>query len=217
MTVRKDAPPSQIADNAESGQVCVLLRDLMGKLHEAWELFKKRVQGDRPLADKYLPQLNAESAAALTNLNRHFGTGSLLTAIRNLIAFHYKDNDNLTEQSFQSIADTEPLEFYLVNSVGNSFYQASELVVMFGAIKLFMSSTSSDEAEALSKLCSTVIEVSRDITALFSELIAVIAQACIADLKMQTENHPDGPKLSTLSLPYFIDFDTETQATLDDV
>jgi hypothetical protein len=35
MTVRKNAPPSGIADHVESGQVCVLLRALVGQLHEA--------------------------------------------------------------------------------------------------------------------------------------------------------------------------------------
>jgi len=110
MATRKDAPPSQIADNAEAGQVCVLLRLLIGQLHEAWELFKKRVQADRLFAEKYLAQLDADGNAALNNLNNHFGK-SPLTQIRNKIAFHYKDNDNLTEQSFQLVADTEPLEF----------------------------------------------------------------------------------------------------------
>jgi hypothetical protein len=211
MTVRKNAPPSGIADHVESGQVCVLLRALVGQLHEAWELFKKRVQADRPLFTKYIPQLDAEGATALNNLNKHFGGGSLLTEIRNKIAFHYKDEDNLTEQSFQSVADTETLEFYLTNPVGNSFYQASELIVMFSAIKLCMSSASSDEAQAFSKLCGIVIELSRDITELFTGLIAVIAEACMHDLEMWTENHPDGPKLSTLSLPYFIQFDDESR------
>ena len=44
MVMRKDAPPSEIANNVEAGQVCVLLRVLVGQLHEAWELFRKRVQ-----------------------------------------------------------------------------------------------------------------------------------------------------------------------------
>ena len=42
LMVRKDAPPSQIAEKVEAGQACVLLRVLVGQLHEAWELFRKR-------------------------------------------------------------------------------------------------------------------------------------------------------------------------------
>jgi len=40
MVTRKDEAPSQIANNVEAGQACVLLRVLVGQLHEAWELFK---------------------------------------------------------------------------------------------------------------------------------------------------------------------------------
>jgi len=206
MVMRKDAPPFLIADHVETGQLCVLLRVLAGKLHEAWELFKKRVQADRPLAEKYLPQLDADGAAALDRLNKHFGSQSPLTEIRNKIAFHYKDNDNLIEHSLQSIAETEPLEFYLTKLAGNSFYQASEQVIMSTAIKLAVSETNCDEAQAFSKLCGAVIVVSRDITDLFGQLIGTIAATC-PDLEVQIENVPDGPKLSTLSLPYFIDFD----------
>ena len=108
LMVRKDAPPSQTAEKVEAGQACVLLRVLVGQLHEAWELFRKRVQANRPLHDKYVPLLDAHGAAALQNLNRHFGGESPLTKIRNNVAFHYADDNNLTEKSFRSVTDTEP-------------------------------------------------------------------------------------------------------------
>ena len=57
-----------------------------------------------------------------------------------------------------------------------------------------------------------MIDVSRDITELFGQLMGVIMEKCLPDLKRQIETHPDGPKLSTLSLPYFIDFDAVTQS-----
>ena len=63
MMTRKDAPPSQIANNVEAGQICVLVRVLVGQLHEAWELFRKRVQRNRPLHDKYVSLLDAEGEA----------------------------------------------------------------------------------------------------------------------------------------------------------
>src|SRR6266540_1767955 len=42
-----------------------------------------------------------------------FGRGSPLTKIRSKVAFHYSDDDNLTEESFQAVAKSEPLELYL--------------------------------------------------------------------------------------------------------
>jgi|SRR6516225_2123646 hypothetical protein len=82
IVMRKDTPPSQIANNVEAGQVCVLLRVLVGQLHEAWELFRRRVLANRPLYDKYAPPLHGDGVAALQNLNRHFGGGSPLIKIR---------------------------------------------------------------------------------------------------------------------------------------
>jgi hypothetical protein len=57
-----------------------------------------------------------------------------------------------------------------------------------------------------------LIEVSRDITELFGQLIGVILKTFMPELERQIETHPDGPKLSTLGLPYFIDFDAVTQS-----
>jgi hypothetical protein len=209
MTMRKNAAPSQIANSVEAGQVCVLLRVLVGQLHEAWELFRKRVQANRPLHQKYVPQLDADAAAALNNLKRHFGANSPLRQIRNKVAFHYTDEDNLTEQSFQALAESEPLELYLTTEVGNSFYYAAEVVVMSTALRM---GTSNDQAAAFSELCRIVIKVSRDITELFGQLMGVILKTVMPDLERQIETHPDGPKLSTLSLPFFIDFDAVTQS-----
>jgi hypothetical protein len=204
LMVRKDRPPSRIAGRVEAGQACVLLRILVGQLHEAWELFRKRVQSDRSMT-KYAQQLDRDGAAALANLKKHFGGGSSLTQIRNKVAFHYSDKHNLTEQSFQAVARTEPLELYLTTQVGNSFYYASEVIVMSTALRMMALSGTSDAA-AFAKLCDIVINVSRDITELFGQLIAVIVQS-MPNLKSHSKKHRDGPKLSTLTLPYFIDFD----------
>ena len=81
-------PPSAIVDHVEGGQTFILMRLLIGKLHEAWELYKNRVQSDRAIATTYIPRLGHDASAALQALNRHFGRGSALTAIRNNISFH---------------------------------------------------------------------------------------------------------------------------------
>jgi hypothetical protein len=106
LMMRKDNPTSPIVDHVEAGQTFILMRLLIGKLHEAWELFKNRVQSDQTIRAKYVTQLRPEAANALEALNRNFGQGSALTAIRNKISFHYTDKDNLTEANFQqSVSD----------------------------------------------------------------------------------------------------------------
>jgi len=209
LMMRKDDPPSLIVDHVEAGQTFILMRLLIGKLHEAWELFKSRVQSDPTIRAKYIPQLKPEATNALQALNRHFGQGSALTAIRNKISFHYTDKDNLTEANFQQLAPSEPLQFYLTKTVGNSFYHAGELVAQLSAINLMKAppadpnDSRSAEARIFNALCTEIIEVSRDVAELFGSLIGIIGENAVSTVT--TTQIPDGPKLSTFSLPYFFD------------
>ena len=209
LMMRKDDQPSPILDHVEAGQTFILMRLLIGKLHEAWELFKNRVHSNRSIATTYIPRLRPEAAAALEALNRHFGAGSALSAIRNKISFHYSDKENLTEGNFQQLAQSEPLQFYLTKTVGNSFYHAAELIAQLGAINLMKAppadanDSASAEARAFAALCDEIIQVSRHIAELFGELIGILGESAVSEVV--TEQVPDGPKLSTFSLPYFFD------------
>ncbi len=104
LLVRKQPHPIQLVDHVEAGQTFVLLRILIGKLHEAWEFFKARLEADSGIRSKYLASLSDESSEAVKALNTHFGQGSVLTKIRNKISFHYRDEDDLTERNFQRLA-----------------------------------------------------------------------------------------------------------------
>jgi hypothetical protein len=230
MAQRRDDLPSPIHDAVEGGQAFILMRLLIGKLHEAWELFKNRVQGNRSIATTYLPRLGAEPAAALEALNRHFGAGSVLSAIRNKVSFHYSDKENLTEASFQQLAQDEPLQFYMTKTAGNSFYHAAELITQLAAISLVRlpppdpnerariaqlvdpinpppadpNDSALAAARALAALCDEIKAVSEHITELFGHLIAMLIAENIVG-HIVTEQVPDGPKLSTFFLPYFFD------------
>jgi len=144
LMVRKDPTPSEIVDHVEAGQAFIIIRLLIGKLHEAWELFKARFQSNRQLAENCVPQLKPEGRDSMETPNRYFGRSNSLTAIRNKVSFHYTDRDNLIERAFQDTSESEPLKFYLAKTVGNSFYHAAELVVELSAINL--TRTQADES-----------------------------------------------------------------------
>jgi hypothetical protein len=213
LMTRKDDPPVKLIDHVEAGQILVLMRVLIGKLHEAWRLFGKRFQADRAIREKYSPQLSPKATGALTELNRHFGNGSLLTRIRNNISFHYVDDNDLIEANFQRLPETEAWDFYLSEAIVNSFYFASELVVQGGLSSLSMGKPAptvpttdfSDDAAAFRKIYDAVIEISCHITELFGQVIAEIVEAHIPDVEVTTVEIPNGPKLSTYSLPFFVD------------
>jgi hypothetical protein len=126
LMMRKDDPPTQVKDFSEGGQIFIVMRLLIGKLHEAWELFRARAQSNKDISDKYVKELDEEGTKALKALNDYFGKRNAVTEIRNKVAFHYKDKNNLIEENFQRLPDTEPWEFYLSKTHGNTFYYASE-------------------------------------------------------------------------------------------
>ena len=208
-------PTLQFVDHVQAGQTLILMRTLIGKLHEAWELFRTRFLSDRQVTELYLPQLNAEALAALESLKRHFGTQSPLTLIRNRFSFHYRDDWDLAEQSFREIPDDEAWQFYLSNMHGNSFFYASELVVAGGAIKLANRAPDPTEtyleasARSFEELCDLTIEVSACIQTLFGECITAIVSERLPEAESVATTELRGLRaLRDVEIPFFVD-DTE--------
>jgi hypothetical protein len=202
-------------DHVQAGQTFILMRTLIGKLHEAWELFRARFLSDRQVADLYLPRLNADALAALDSLKKHFATQSPLTLIRNRLAFHYKDERDVVEQSFQEIPDSESWQFYLSNMHGNSFFYASELAVAGGVIKLANPTADPTEsylaasARSFEALCKLIVEVSTHVQTLFGECITEIVDHSLPDARsIGSTELPSLRALSDIEIPFFVD-DTE--------
>jgi hypothetical protein len=209
LMLRRGDAPSHLIDIVEAGQVMIVMRILIGKLHEAYRVFDQRVQGDPAIRERYGIRGDWSGRDLLRKLNARFKGGSLLTKIRQKIAFHYVDEDRLFEASFQSLPDNEPWELYLHPTVANSFYYASELVAMKAALDLV-------EAEPIAgqKPDQTKLKV------LFDETIAVAGiimnLSHILMIEILEKSDPNGlviepvdfgtfPKLSDIQLPFFVD------------
>jgi hypothetical protein len=208
-------PAHQFVDLVQAGQTFILMRTLIGKLHEAWELFRTRLLSDRQVAEFYLPKLDGEALEALESLKRHFGTRSPLTLIRNRFSFHYRDEWDQVEQSFQQIPDDEPWQFYLSNVRGNIFFYASELVVACGVINL--ANPSPDQAEpylaastrSFKALCELIVEVSGHILTLFGACLGKIVSERLPSAKLIGSTELPGLRsLRDMELSFYID-DTE--------
>jgi len=208
-------PELKFVDHVQAGQVFILMRTLIGKLHEAWELFRVRFQSDPSIANRYGSKLNAEATAALVDLNKHFGKRSPLTLIRNGFSFHYKDEQDLVEESFQRIPADEEWNIYLSNKQGNCFYYASELVIAGAVIKLcnyIRDETQlypAEEARNFGNLCDLLIKVSGDIQTLFGHCIAEIVSENFPHLQApEPINITNAPALADMHIPFFTE-DTE--------
>jgi hypothetical protein len=198
----------EFVDNVQAGQTLILIRVLIGKLCEAWELFRVRFLSERQLADRYLPKLNEEASAALERLKKHFGAQSPLTLIRNRFSFHYRDDDDLVEQSFQDTPADDEWRFYLSHAQGNSFYYASELVVQYGTIKLAAQAPNDADSSAASNLAALgrlIVKVSGQIMALFVDCIDQIVAHSLPNAQITDEELPGLRPLSDLRIPFFLD------------
>jgi hypothetical protein len=204
MMHRREPAPHKVVERVEAGQALIVGRVLIGKLHEAWELFKRRVQAEGSLRSKYLDNTIPERRSLVKKLNKHFGSKSPLTAIRNQLSFHIADETNLVEANFQHLSESEPWVFYLAETVGNSFYWASELVTTAGMVRLARPDTRG-EADAFGRLFDLATEVSADIIELFQQIVADIIEAMDAEVVGVDIGSPT--KLSTLHLPFFFDED----------
>jgi hypothetical protein len=198
----------------QAWQTLFLIRLLIGKLHDAWELFQVRFQDNRVAASKYIPQLGESGVKALTSLKQHFASGSPLSRIRNKFSFHYNDKDDLIDASFNWLPDDEPLLCYLSNIQGNSFYGASELVIAKGIVELAgcapsgasAKSGSGEVDQGFENLYLLTLGVSDRMVTLFGQCIGAIVVTHIGNEAQLTEVEVGlVPKLSEIEVPFFVD------------
>ena len=139
LMVRKQDAPLRVVDIVEAGQVVFFMRTLVGKVHEAYLLLEKRVTGDKYFVDRYGLRGEWAGKDQLKDVNRYFAKwGTLISAVRNSVAFHSSDKEGLVERSFVSLAAEEPWDFFLADTDANSFYYASELVVTISIPRVWL-------------------------------------------------------------------------------
>jgi hypothetical protein len=155
---------------------------------------------------------STEAMTALNGLKKHFGNQSPPTLIRNRFSFHYSDENNLVEQSFQDIPADDAWYFYLSDIAGNCFYYASELVVAGGVIKLTNSTPNNTEpyleksSRAFGELFDLIFGVSRQIMILFGECITEIVDENLSDVEISELFEIVGaPRLKSIQVPFFFD------------
>lgn len=214
MSEPQDLSKGACINKASVEQYFILLRVLIGKLHEAWNLFSKRFVKDREIKNKYEEHLNNKVKAALSDLKNHFGN-SLLTKIRNNVSFHYLDKDNLIEKSFESTPEKEEWEFLISETQANTFYYASELVIDNAIINLVdLKNANGDEPynkrvrDALDELMRITLKMANDISVLFNQCICDIIASNCPNIQRQNVSIKNTPQLSKIRIPFFIEIDT---------
>jgi hypothetical protein len=189
-----------VIDQVAHGRAQVVIRLLIGKLHEGHQVVKKRIQSS-PIGRKYKNKLDPSASAALDSLNKYFGKSGLLSQLRKFHVFHYPDGQRI-EDGFASVGEAESWDFYLATANGNSFYHASEMVMHYAMLREL---GPLEPKAAIPKLASEVMGAAGALSEFLHRFIATIIQQSpgLAGNPRIVAEVADAPAVAEVSIPPF--------------
>jgi hypothetical protein len=193
--------PNEAYQDAEVGQVLLLLRLAVGKLNETWNLLSTGYFSKKEISLKYYPRLSEEARACLKDLEKAFAKGSPITSIRTEFSFHAPQDETM-EAAFNDLSKNEREVYYLSTSRKNTFYQISELIITHAMLRTV---SSGDREIALKILLDTVNSVTNKLVVAVNEIIKCIIQNYKIGNIVKTKLFKilDAPRISEFSIPFF--------------
>lgn len=186
-------------------QVVFLIRLLAGKLRESWGLLQKDFFSTG-ISKEYEPILEENAKDALQNLKRYFGKPNLIHEVRNYDAFHFS-SEGIADKISQ-MENEETFFMYLPGTVGNSFYQVSDLLK--NLIMLERISAGSD-LKSLDRLQSEVLEVSVWFSEFIGGIMILICKnylgSSLSELGGEKLEISGVPVVDQVKLPFFVERD----------
>jgi hypothetical protein len=186
-----------------AAQSQTILRVLFGALAEAWEMVR-RPENQKLIGERYANAIEVEGAAAYDKLKRHFGQSNLLHKLRNTIAYHHPNGDEL-QAAFEDVPDDEDWAWYPSETRNNSFYFASDLVISASILRV---TGEKDTAAAFGKIMSEVVNVSNIMIDFFLYLMRAIVGRYMGTEVFSPRRGTGtmvthAPDLSSVSIPFF--------------
>ena len=148
---------SEIENTLSAGQSQTILRFLFGALAEAWEMLKRPIN-QKIIGKDYVSLIEGEGIAAYDKLKKHFGESNLLHQIRNTIAYHHPSAQEM-EAAFEDVPKDEDWAWYPSDTINNSFYLASDMVISAGIMRV---TGEADTIKAFKKVMGVITPVSND-------------------------------------------------------
>jgi hypothetical protein len=130
-------PSETVEQRISAAQTQMLVRFLIGAVHEAWSLIQKRFLGAPP-GKEYQDRLNHTGREALDGLKKYFGSSNVLSTLRNNYAYHHPldgDVDAAFSAAYEDTTWNDYWNVYLSESNMNSFHFASDVVIVHGIMQ----------------------------------------------------------------------------------
>ena len=131
----------------------IYARILAGKLNEGWELLGKAFFGTK-LSQQLEDRLHPRAKEYLRGIKTYFGKTNTIYHVRNSFSFHYSAQE--VAKNWEEAADEPGFELLVGAVVGNTFYQASELVANLAVLN---SINPQDRSASLQRFFAEVQEV----------------------------------------------------------
>jgi hypothetical protein len=200
-------PGDEVEGTLSGAQTQMLLRMVIGVLHETWvKIITNRLMKS-PLAKDYLPRLDQQGRDALEALNKLFGGSNLLNKIRNSYSFHHPYDEDV-EAAFLLAASNPGLDsewvWYFSTSNFNSLYFVSEFVILHGILKEI---GEQDLNAAQEHLMVEVRTALNEITTLIMALTSAIWRKHFGNefrAVVCAKIPPDAPNLFEFWLPFLV-------------
>lgn len=189
---------NKIIEMAQNSQRLFLMRILAGKLVEAWQYFTRHFFGNR-LSKIYEPLLSTQGKDALQDLKRYFGKANSLTNVRNKYSFHYSEGSQEIMNGLNSFPDSDPMEMYIAEEMGNCFYSMAQLLLNVSFVESFPGSNLKEKIE---QLHDEIISVAKRFNTVIHHLIVAITQRHFS-FEGEEIQMPDAPSLEDFKMPYF--------------
>jgi len=183
---------------------CLLFERLWaGKVHEAWVRFKDQFEADPAIRSKYMQKLEERCGDAEKRINKYFGKTNMITELRNSLAFHYPDSQEL-EESFQTLSGQRVWYWYIPEGQEptNTFFHASEIAA---AVATFRTTNLDSFSAAAKKVFDEVMEISNLVNKVIGAAISMIYDERLADTATRGPDFEvaDLPPTDAVRLPFF--------------
>jgi hypothetical protein len=132
---------------------------LLAALGETWVMLDRPIH-HQLIGKEYATDIEPEGKVAHDRLKKHFGKSSLLRNLRNEVIYHYPKNAELA-QAFADAPEDEDWVWYPSDTINNSFYLATDLVIMSAILR---QTGETDTLKAYQEIMGLAIPVSNDMT-----------------------------------------------------
>lgn len=188
-----------------AAQSQMLLRLLIGALHESWKILDSRFVG-KSLENDYRPRIGDNGRGALDALTKMFDASSLLSIIRSNFSFHFPNDkvlDSAVRDASNKAGDEDLWRLYLSEYGFNSLFLISDLMAVHGVLRLMKET---DPSKAQRRM---MLEVTDAAAHLFEFTNAFIAAAWQKNFGPTLDARrvidiPEPPPMKAIKLPFFV-------------